>query len=340
MAENPAQNPASDAGSKGEELLLRPSCGLCGSSGGVIVADTDRKGRPLTVAICQECGLVRVNPIPSDEELEVYYREEYRLHYKSEYQPGPKQLVRTGLKAMERLERLRPWIQAGNRSFDLGAGCGVLAHYLSRLGMNSGGLEPNEGYARYAANVLKAKVDTGIYQDFELKGDDVDLLTLFHVLEHLPDPSGFFRRARKWVREGGILAIEVPNVEAVCQWPKNMFHSAHLHYFNLATLQETGAVQGWTPVKSETSPDGGNIFVAFKKSDLPDPNSSKVSLPGNAERETEILKRHTPARHLFSRYPYLRPLKKLRERRVEFRLAKLADRDPVQLLDHFLERWQ
>ena len=142
------------------------------------------------------------------------------------------------------------------------------------------------------------------------------------------------KEARQWLRDGGFLLVEVPNVEAVCQQPHTQFHIGHIYHFGLATLGMLGRRAGYSVVRGFTSPDGGNITVIFKKtSDVP-PASGEI--PGNYERVAGILSRHTALRHAFSRFPYIRPLRKLGDRFEEYRKVR-SGLAPKEVLDSFVK---
>ena len=87
-----------------------------------------------------------------------------------------------------------------------------------------------------------------------------DVVTMYHALEHVEDPSAILSRLRGWMAESGVLLIEVPNVEAVCIAPAHRFHFAHFYNFNRDALEALGRKAGFEPVETTTSPDGGNLI--------------------------------------------------------------------------------
>ena len=99
-------------------------------------------------------------------------------------------------------------------------------------------------------------------------------------------------------------------------------------------LQKMGARAGYAPVSDFTSSDGGIVRVVLQKTDAMPPVSGEI--PGNYERVASILRRHTTVSHLFSRYPYVRPLQKLRARIDEQRIARLH-RPPREVLDGLIK---
>ena len=309
-------------------------CNLCGTSDAEPIRSKDRDGGLLRSVICRRCGLVWTDPRPTPEEMRTFYARDYRLDYKRTYQPKPRHIYRAGKVAVYRFLDLRPLLRPGFRVFDIGAGGGEVVYVLRAMGYAAAGIEPNEGYARYAAERLGVPVTQGFWQDAAVEPASQDLVTIFHALEHLESPLDLMRRAHQWLAPQGLLLVEVPNVEAVYNQPHSQFHRGHLYHFNLAVLQKMGARAGYAPVSDFTSSDGGIVRVVLQKTDAMPPVSGEI--PGNYERVASILRRHTTVSHLFSRYPYVRPLQKLRARIDEQRIARLH-RPPREVLDGLIK---
>jgi SAM-dependent methyltransferase len=307
-------------------------CELCGTRDSVeIVATRERDGTPLQVVMCPHCGLVWNDPRPSAEALEAYYREEYRLDYKGTVEPKPKHTLRAVRVAIARCRKLRAELSPGQPVLDLGAGGGEVVYVLQRLGFDARGLEPNEGYARFAREQLGVAVSSGRWQQATITPASLSAVTLFHVMEHLDRPLDAMRLIHGWLRTGGLLWIEVPNVEAVCQAPTHRFHRAHLYNFNDATLMALGRRAGFNAVRAFTSSDGGNLTAVFRKSEAPEA-MGPMGLPGNADRIRRILQGHTMLRHSLSMAPFVRPLRKLRQRASEA-VGVLGSKSPTDLMD-------
>jgi len=310
-------------------------CELCGNRHVELVATRDRDASPLPVVMCPHCGLVWNDPRPSAEALEAYYREEYRLDYKGTVEPKPKHTLRATRVAIDRCRRLRSELTPGQPVLDLGAGGGEMVYVLRRLGFDASGLEPNEGYARFARERLGVPVTSGRWQQAAIAPGSLSAVTLFHVMEHLDRPLEAMRLIRGWLRTGGMLWIEVPNVEAVCQAPTHRFHRAHLYNFNDATLMALGRCAGFDAVRAFTSSDGGNLTAVFRNSEAP--AADHHGIPGNADRIRRILQEHTMLRHSLSMAPFVRPLRKAAQR-VSEAIGVLGSKTPTDLMDRAIER--
>jgi len=284
-------------------------CNLCGSVDVEELSALDRDGRPLRTTICRACGLVWSNPRPGEDEVRRYYSREYRMDYKGIATPSLRHIARSGRGAMNRCRDLAPFLKPGDRVLDAGTGGGEMVYALRRLGFDAMGLEPDERYARHARETLGVPVETGFVQDRSFPSGRFDVITMYHSLEHVEDPVGILTTLRRWLSEGGRLLVEVPNVEARCIHPRHRFHFAHFYNFNRVTLEATGRRAGLEPVRTSTSPDGGNLITVFMAS-----GSSRApqALPGNYERVSQIVRGHTAAGYYLSAAPYAGPLGRLR----------------------------
>jgi 2-polyprenyl-3-methyl-5-hydroxy-6-metoxy-1,4-benzoquinol methylase len=309
-------------------------CELCENRNVEIVANRDRDASPLQVVMCSACGLVWNDPRPSAEALAAYYREEYRQDYKGTLEPKPRHTLRAVRVAIERCRQMKRDLPQGQPILDLGAGGGEVVYVLRQLGFDARGIEPNEGYARFARDHLQVPVTSGRWQEATIESGSLSAVTLFHVMEHLDRPLDAARLVWKWLRPGGLFWIEVPNVEAVCQAPAHRFHRAHLYNFNPETLAELGRRAGFEVVRTFTSADGGNVTAVLKKAD-PSPEAGAIP-PGNAERIRSILQNHTPLRHCLSPAPFLRPIRKLGQRLSET-IGLLGAKTPRELMDRALQ---
>ena len=103
------------------------------------------------------------------------------------------------------------------------------------------GIEPGQAYRDYAQSQGLAVYPT--LEALEAEGPEpFDLVSMAHVLEHLPDPVGYLAHLRKNIlAPGGLLLIEVPNLYA-----HNSFEVAHMAAFSPHTLRETVRKAGFS----------------------------------------------------------------------------------------------
>ena len=259
---------------------------MCARGSMFRVSSRDAKsGDVLNVDVCESCGMVQQSSPPSEEGLKIFYSHSYRLDYKSTYTPKSKHIFRAARAAQERLEFLLKVTKSPNQDqrpklLDVGAGGGEVVYAAQKLGFDAIGLEPNQGYSEFARNQYGVRVET-MHLD-QLEEQDFDVITMFHVLEHLPNPARAIEFVYRKLRPGGYLMIEVPNIEQADASPANVFFKAHIWYFSRATLTAFASPY-FDPIKVDAT---GNLKILFHRKDIP----GQLALP-DAHSVSHVFKR-------------------------------------------------
>ncbi|HEX8947668.1 MAG TPA: class I SAM-dependent methyltransferase [Dissulfurispiraceae bacterium] len=110
----------------------------------------------------------------------------------------------------KRIERLLGKGRMG-RILDVGCGRGVFLSAMKEHGWETFGLELNDETAWHAQNSLGLEVKTGRLADAKFDREFFDAVTIWHVLEHIPDPVAAIEESRRVLKPGGLLAIAIPN---------------------------------------------------------------------------------------------------------------------------------
>ena len=284
-------------------------CNLCGSSSVRQVSDRDRDGAPLRTVMCEGCGLVWTDPRPDEAANRRFYAHDYRVSYKAAPTPKPKHAFRESRRALARYRRVEALLKPGVRVLDVGAGAGFFPYVLQSRGFDVHGIEPNAGFCRWGCETLGVKVQSGFLQDFDFTAEPFDLITLNHVLEHLPDPGGALAILRGWLKPDGKLVVEVPNVESRWHAPEKRFHIGHLYNFNPDNLLRLARSRGLEAVDVLLQPETRHINVVFHRTE-PEAAGADCRMPENAARVAKALAAHTRLRHYASPGPHLRALRK------------------------------
>ena len=309
------------------EAREETACNLCGSRNDVVVGTRDRDGHPLRTVLCQTCGLVWTNPRPTTAEMNAYYGTTYRADYKGQRTPPLRKIVRGFIGAADRRTMLRPLLtprkgapsdRVPPRMLDVGCGAGELVYLMRHDGVDASGLDPGIEFAEFARAVLEVPIQTAAVDAAVVPPASQDLVTMFHALEHVPDPRGVLSTVRGWLTPGGHLVVEVPNISARVQAPSHQYHYAHLHHFTGATLGAMGEAAGLRLVSTAYTGDRGNVICVFERTD--DGQRPPVALEAEAARTLAELRSHTALRHYTSPVPFTRALGRLRRRLAENRL--------------------
>jgi 2-polyprenyl-3-methyl-5-hydroxy-6-metoxy-1,4-benzoquinol methylase len=304
-----------------------------GSHEAIEVASLDRHGKPLRNVCWIDNGFIGVDPIPIAN-VENFYKNEYRQEYKGAVSPSGRHVLRAARVALDRLRRIQSVLPSLSRpgltTLDAGASSGEFVFLMKTLGHDALGIEAHAGYAQHARETLGLHVVNAAFSEFKPEGKTFDLITMFHVLEHLEFPVEELARLSASLSPNGLFAIEVPNILFRGMKFSHKWHRGHLSGFSLKTLEATAARAGLCPVLCEETGKGGNLFGIFKKGIQTPAEALPQRLKG-CELELEQLRHNSNADYFLRPSTWLKLGPKLFTQ-IEERLTASRFSDPAQLL--------
>ena len=301
------------------DTIKASSCMLCGTSERTVVGTVGRGMKPLTTVLCDGCGLVSHDPIPSTAELDAFYAHAYRQNYKGVLKPKAKHSLRAQRSAALRAVRLKALIKPGSRVLDIGASSGEFVYMMGKLGFNASGVEPHDGYRQFGTQTYGIEVTSQKIEPAAFGEGVFDLITLNHVFEHLADPLDALASFRRWLAPGALLFIEVPNIEGVQKQRSNLFHYAHVWNFAPATLKATLALAGFEPIHS---PKCNGTSLVFRVNLQPTAVDVSIDKDLAAKLRRQLLEDQAPLNYLISGAPFRRRWQRLLRNLDELKTTK------------------
>ncbi|MCS7316283.1 MAG: class I SAM-dependent methyltransferase [Bryobacterales bacterium] len=178
---------------------------------------TDRLYRTTTevfrIIECSRCGLIRLDPWPAQAEMSRYYPDTYW------FVPGDAAADRLEeawrrLVLADHVEFVRAALRkcpAEGLVLDVGCGGGLFVRLLRERGFRAIGLDLSPKAAALAWQVNRVPVICANLRDAPLPEASCAAITMFHVLEHLEDPTEYLEAAHRLLAPDGRLIVQTPN---------------------------------------------------------------------------------------------------------------------------------
>ena len=196
-------------------LEILTSCPLCGAASlAKLIQSKDYTltGESFTIDRCEQCDFAFTNPRPFVDQLDKYYQtEKYISHSnKSNSLFDRIYFIARNINLNHKKNLIEQYKKTGN-VLDYGCGTGSFLKYLSVKGWKCYGVEPSET----ARSIASQETNISIYNSLEkLPSIQFDVITLWHVMEHIPDFVDKAKRLSALLKKDGILMIAVPNYES------------------------------------------------------------------------------------------------------------------------------
>lgn len=193
---------------------------------------------------CDNCLLQFTFPVPSIDHIAPYYNfPSYISH--TDIKEGWINKIYHRVRQHTLLDKTN-WVQSlftGHKGnlLELGAGTGAFAHSMTEKGWNVTALEPDEASRKRALdnyNIHLLPIETLN----ELPAQKFDVITLWHVLEHVHDLKEYMQIFKKLLKHNGRLIIAVPNYTSYdAQFYKKYWAAydvpRHLYHFSPNSMQ-------------------------------------------------------------------------------------------------------
>ena len=159
---------------------------------------------------CENCQFLYTHPRPDSTQIGKYYQSnQYVSHAGSSF--GIKSLVYSmarNLMVRRKLNWIRKLNPNGNTILDYGCGVGTFLEFCQNKGWEVWGVEPNRKARQIASGKLATRILPNLY---ELPEQSFDIITLWHVLEHVHTIDQTLDHLVERLSNQSFLLIAVPN---------------------------------------------------------------------------------------------------------------------------------
>lgn len=166
-------------------------------------------GELFQVARCRSCAQVVTLPVPAD--IGKYYPAGYYGDQQGRRFPAVVEWLQEKLYAWRSGQVLRRLKRKNAKVLDIGCGRGLLLRAFQRNGCDVTGTEFSDDACRFAREVLKLPVRVGGLQELNFPENSFDVVTMWHVLEHVSDPRPTLAEVSRILKPGGLFLVAVPN---------------------------------------------------------------------------------------------------------------------------------
>ena len=224
-------------------------CNVCGSGVSSVLVSKDGH----SVFQCPKCALAFTHPRPeaiADQYDESYFglyrrRREFRL--------------RRGDARCRTIEL----IKAPGRVLDIGCSLGYFVEAANARGWQASGVEISP-YASEEARKLGLDVRTGTLEEASYADGSFDCVTMWDVLEHVPDPTQHMLEVRRILADGGLVVIGTPDLghrmfRAKRERWRHLKPAEHIFYFQQSSMSRLLAKTGFDAVTPPIV--GGRAFA-------------------------------------------------------------------------------
>ncbi|MGB2806178.1 MAG: class I SAM-dependent methyltransferase [Sedimentisphaerales bacterium] len=221
---------------------------------------------------CASCGVVRQYPYPTDEEIKHYYRTYKSIKQKESPYLSDSYYETYCMEKKLTFSDLRFSLDEfkDKRVLDVGCAVGQFIQFLSDKGtVDVSGIDISEEV------IAIAKVVKGLncrLADFLTIEGEFDIITMWHLVEHLVEPLSFFEHAYHRLIAGGYLIVETPVVGIISRafgenW-RYLIPVEHVNLFSQNALfnvvTSTGfSIKSW--VRFGSGNDSGKLPAPNKK---------------------------------------------------------------------------
>jgi predicted SAM-dependent methyltransferase len=202
--------------------------------------DHSISGESFNLLKCLSCSFVFTNPRPAQSEIGPYYQSDAYISHHSDKKGLVPFLYRRIRKQqfIDKTNIIKQYQKSKPELLDIGCGTGAFIKHCNSLGWRTTGVEPDADARMTAFNSKLNVFDTDFLKTCQ---GNFDVITLWHVLEHVHELDERMQQLKKLIRKDGIIIVAVPNLNSFDARYYQTYWAAydvprHLYHFSKSTI--------------------------------------------------------------------------------------------------------
>jgi 2-polyprenyl-3-methyl-5-hydroxy-6-metoxy-1,4-benzoquinol methylase len=187
---------------------------------------------------CDTCELIFCDPMPAFDILE----ENYAIDSDPEFVSQNSSRILTFKKHLKWLEQEMKLDKQSDQILDIGSAGGAFLEAARQLNISAVGLEINPWLVNWGISNYKINLKVGNIEGILANTNKYKAISLWDVLEHLPNPQASLKIITSKIEKKGYLILSLPNTDSVSfklmRWSWPMHLDVHLLYFNSISIEK------------------------------------------------------------------------------------------------------
>lgn len=229
------------------------NCIVCSAGSFSKTENLTRDFKDLIVS-CVKCKHLQIFPLPGKKSEKEFYEKDKQSRLILKNINVSDLIKRSRNDTQRRVNKILKNPETEKSILDIGTGYGFFLAALDENGCKAEGIEISSSRLKIAKTITKTKIYKKPIDKANTTSVRYDLITMFHVLEHVANPIDMCRNLKTYLKKSGKLIIEIPNandhmLKKSTEYKKFYWQRAHVSYFSVKSVKSVLRTAGYSKIK-------------------------------------------------------------------------------------------